>query len=223
MSDNLYFISIIAKALQEPDIKKALKKAFREIKKKRREKRYAQGYLNFKLFMDTVCSCHETVTNDYIRELIAEHATGTFEGTEQEKKVLTNIICLRPQWMVEYLTICRQEAEEDLTQESFPEIAVLSEEYPARYVSFPKGPARQRLDDILPGNYKLELVNTGWIIWEGQLTGSDLIWTALPMAADTKGVKEKHKREIDLLNNGELILRTYAGKLKGSIEIELTI
>ncbi len=222
MSDNLlYFISIIARALQSPDVDRALRDAVHEIKKKGKEERYAEGFRNFELFMDTVCSRHEAVTNDYIRELIAELATGTFEGTEQEKKVLTNIICSHPQWKAEYEAFCRMEAHEDLTQ-VFPEIAVLSEKGPARYVSFPKGPGCQRLDNILPGNYKLELVNTGWIIWEGELTASDLIQTALSAAAATKDFKKRPKRKIDLLNNGELMLRTYAEKLKGSIEIELT-
>ncbi len=222
MSDNLlYFISIIARALQSPDVERALRDAFHEIKKKGKEERYAEGFRNFELFMDTVCSRHEAVTNDYIRELIAELATGTFEGTEQEKKVLTNIICSHPQWKAEYEAFCRMEAHEDLTQ-VFPEIAVLSEKGRARYVSFPKGPGCQHLDNILPGNYKLELTNSGWTIWEGELAAKYLVQTDLRVAAGGPDILKQPTKEIDLLDNGELILRTFKGRKKGRIEIELT-
>ncbi len=221
MSDNLlYFISIIARALQSPDVEKALRDAFHEIKKKGKEERYAEGFRNFELFMDTVCSRHEAVTNDYIRELIAELATGTFEGAEQEKRVLTNIICSHPQWKAEYEAFCRMEAHEDLTQ-VFPEIAVLSEKGPARYVSFPKGPGSQRLNDIIPGNYRLELTNTGWTIWEGKLTAEELILPEGENLSLAAGVGAPTKK-IDLLNNGEVILRTYAGIESGCVDIELT-
>ncbi len=200
MSDNLlYFISIIARALQSPDVERALRDAFHEIKKKGKEERYTEGFRNFELFMDTVCSRHEAVTNDYIRELIAELATGTFEGTEQEKKVLTNIICTQV----------------------FPEIAVLSEKGPARYVSFPKGPGCQHLDNILPGKYKLELTNSGWTIWKGKLTAEELILPEGENLSLAAGVGAPTKK-IDLLNNGEVILRTYAGIESGCVEIELT-
>ena len=43
MSENLYFITIIAKALQAPDIEKALRKAFCKIKQMGAEERYAEG------------------------------------------------------------------------------------------------------------------------------------------------------------------------------------
>ena len=59
MSGNLFFIPIIARALQEQDIEEALRKAFREIKKKGTQKRYAEGFKNFELFMDTAYSRHQ--------------------------------------------------------------------------------------------------------------------------------------------------------------------
>ena len=47
MSENLYFITIIARALQEPDIEEALRKAFGKIKQMGAEERYAEGFKNF--------------------------------------------------------------------------------------------------------------------------------------------------------------------------------
>jgi len=223
MSDNLlFFISIIARALQSPDVERALRGAFREIKKKGSEKRYAQGYLNFELFMQEVYNRYQVTAAGHVRELIARLGTGTFEGPVQEKESLLNIINSHPEWKAEYEAFCRMEAHEDLTQD-FPVIAVLSEKGPARYVSFPKGPGCQRLDDIIPGNYKLELTNTGWIIWEGQLTAKDLISSEAHEGENLRLAAGPAipTRKIVLLD-GDMILRTYAGAESGRIEIELT-
>ena len=127
MSDNLlFFISIIARALQSPDVERALRDAFREIKKKGREKRYAQGYLNFELFMQEVYNRHRITAADNVSELIAMLGTGMSEDTLQEKELLLNIINSHPQWKAEYEAFCRMGADEDLTQD-FPVIAVLSQ------------------------------------------------------------------------------------------------
>ena len=48
MSENLYFIPIIARALQEPDVEEALWKAFRKIKRMRAEEQYAEGFKSSK-------------------------------------------------------------------------------------------------------------------------------------------------------------------------------
>ena len=88
-------------------------------------------------------------------------------------------------------------------------------------MSFEKGPGCQRIDDILPGGYKLELINTGWIIWEGKLTAKELFQPEDKNLLLAAGAGQATK-EIDLLNNGDLMLRTYPGNESGSIEIELT-
>ena len=222
MNNNLFFIPIIVVALQSPDIEIALRDAFREIKKKGREERYAEGFRNFELFMQEMYNrCQVTATND-VRELIALLGTGMFEGSLQEKELLLNIINSHPQWKAEYEAFCRMEDYEDLTQD-FPVIAVLSEEYPARYVSFPEGSGCQRLDNIVPGNYKLELTNTGWIIWEGHLAAEKLISSEAPKSENLSLAAGDAipTDEIDLLENGELMLYTYAGTESGCIKIEL--
>jgi len=223
MSDNLlYFISIIARALQSPDVERALRDAFREIKKKGREKRYAQGYLNFELFMQEVYNRYQVTATDHVRELIARLGTGMFEGHQQEKALLLYIINSHPQWKAEYEAFCRMEAHEDLTRD-FPVIAVLSEKGLVREITFTKVSGCESIDNIVPGKYKLKLVNTGLTIWEGHLTAEELISSEahkgenLPLAAGAA----KPTGEIDLLGNGDLILRTYAGPDNGRIKIEL--
>lgn len=226
MNDNLYFIPIIAEALRGPDIDNALGHALREIIRKGNEERYAKGSINFKFFMHTAYDRHEFISTHYICELMVELTTETFEGTAQDMKSLLDIISSHPEWQAEYETFRRREDLADLMRNSFPVVAVVSRKGPARYVSFAKGPGCQHVNDILPGHYKLELVNTGWIFWKGQLSAKELIWSKahegenLRLAAGEK--KEKPTSEIDLLNNGDLTLRTYAGTESGHIEIELT-
>ncbi|MCK4787320.1 MAG: hypothetical protein KAV87_26415 [Desulfobacteraceae bacterium] len=223
MSENLYFISIIARALHEPDIEKALKEAFRKIKRMRTEERYAEGFSNFELFMDSAYRHHKITATDYAHELIAQLVTGTFEGSTQEKRSLLDFITSHPEWKTEYEAIRRMEEDENLMQE-FPVIEVSSDKGIVIEKTFKKVPGCESFDGILPGNYKIRLVNTGWVIWEGELTAKELMWSEahkgknLPLAAG----KRRPTDEIDLLNNGEVILRTYAGIESGCIEIELT-
>lgn len=52
MSDDLFFIPIISKALQQPDQAQSLKEAFEQIEKLASEKRYQRGYQQFCSFMN---------------------------------------------------------------------------------------------------------------------------------------------------------------------------
>ncbi len=222
MSENLYFIEILARALQEPDVESALKKAFAEIKQMGTQKRYLKGFRNFELFMEAAYLRHEITVTDCVRELIAQLATGMFEGTEHEMELVLNIIRSHPELQAEYEEICRWEASEDLKQ-GFPVVGLFNDKGLVGERTFEKVPGRKSFNDILPGNYIIKLVNTGWVIWEGELTVEELMCTkALPLAAETEGIQIEHTSEKDLLNNGQVILRTYAGIESGSIEIELT-
>jgi len=123
MSEHLYFITIITQALQEPDSEKALKRAFRKIKRMGAEKRYAEGFENFELFMDAAYSRHQITATDHVCELMAQLATGMFEGSAQEVQWLSDTINSHPEWKAQFEAIRRSEAEENLMQES-PVIAV---------------------------------------------------------------------------------------------------
>ncbi|KPL24975.1 MAG: hypothetical protein AMJ75_02240 [Phycisphaerae bacterium SM1_79] len=221
MSENLFFIPILAKALRDPDIERSLRNAFFEIKKMGTQRRYAEGFENFELFIDAAYSQHEITTSYRIRELTAQLATGIFEGTAREIESLLDIIRSHPQWQAEYEAILRMEADEH-SANRVPVIEVASDKGLAIGKVFRKVPGCESFEGILPGGYKIKLVNTGWIIWEGELTAKELILTALPMAAETERIRNRPTKRLDLLNNGELILRTYPGRKEGRIEIELT-
>jgi hypothetical protein len=218
MSENLYFMPIIAQGLQERDSKKALREGFCEIKRLGTKKRYAEGFSNFQLFMDSAYRHHKTTTMDCACELIAQLVTGTFDGNLKEAKTLLEFIKSHPDLKMRYESIRRMEEDEG-SGWSFPLIGVSSDRGYDVTMEFKEVPGSESFEGVLPGNYKIGLVNTGWTIWLGELTARELIATDLRLAAgDDEGRPTSQK---DLLDNGEVILRTYAGIESGSIEIEL--
>jgi len=223
MSNDLFFIEPIIKALREADAEKALRKAFYEIKKKGSQKRFSEGFDNFRLFMQEVYSQYRITVTGHVRELMARLGTGMFEGSIQEKELLSNVINSTPEWKSEYEAICRGQAKENQLQDVVM-IGVLNDKGLVSEKTFKKVPGITVFEGILPGRYKIKLVNTGCIIWEGELTAKTLIWfqankdANLPLAAGPATPTSN----IDLLDNGEVILHTYAGIESGRIEIELT-
>lgn len=228
MCEGLYFIPILAKALQQPDRKAALSDAFREISKRAARQQYAEGFKNFQLFMVAACSHHKTVEIDHVRELIVELVTETLEGTEEERRLLLKTIDSHPEWKAEYGAICEELIDEDLGQSSFPVIQVLGDTGLAGEVRFEKPAGCESIDGISPGDYSLILANNGWVIWAGRLTAKDLVWAEaygakdLDLAAETGDTHRRPTREIVLLD-GDVILRTFPGIESGSIEVELAV
>jgi hypothetical protein len=220
MGENLFFIPIIAQALRGHNVENALRKAFQKIKRMGADERHAEGYRNFELFMEEAYNRYQITATDHVRELIDQLGTGMLEGPIQEKGSLLDIIRSQPEWEAEYKEFCCMEADENRTRD-FPVIEVSNDKGLIIRKTFEKVPSRISFKDIVPGSYKIKLVNTGWIIWEGELTTKELIWTTLHMAAETKGTQKQPTNEIDLLDNGKIILHTYAGSEKGSIEIKL--
>ena len=225
MSRNLYFIPIIGKALKEPDVAAALEEAFGEIENKGEQERYAEGLKNFERFMQIAYLHHDAAMDDHVRRLIAELATGAFVAREPERKLLWELINSRPDWNVESLMFCCEDPTMDFLQDLDLVIQVSSMERIVGELRFDKVPGRESIGGIVPGNYVLKLLNTGWTIWHGELTARELIRseafgeTDLRLAAgDGEGRPINQK---DLLNNGDVVLRTFAGTESGSIEIEL--
>ena len=225
MSESLYFIPIIERALKGPDVAVALDKAFCEIELKGVQEPYTEGWRNFEQFMDIAYSHREAVVSDHVHRLIAELATGTFDDTERERELLLDVINSRPDWKEEYEAFCHQYATEILVQDLRPIIQVSHNERIIGDLDFDKVPGCKSIDGIVPGNYVLKLLNTGWTIWRGELVARELIQAETCGDRDLRfAAGESEGRptgEKDLLHNGEVVLRTYAGIENGSIEIEL--
>jgi len=224
MSENLlYFIPVIARALQGSDVEKALREAFCRIERMGTEKRYAEGFENFEIFMDQAYDQHKIAVTDNIRELMAQLGAGMFEDLPREKEILLDIITLHPKWQAEFEAICHMGSDENFTEES-PVIEVSSDRGFVLEKTFKTIPGCESFEDVLPGDYRVKLVNTSWIIWEGRLTDKELICSEgknLLAAAETGDAHTKSTSR-EVLLGGDMILCTYAGIESGSIVIELT-
>ena len=89
MSNDLYFLPIIADALRQAEPKEALRAAFEEIKALGQHPQYEQGFLQFQRFMAEVKKNWEKPLKkpadyaiDVIRWLALQVAGGLLEGDE---------------------------------------------------------------------------------------------------------------------------------------------
>lgn len=81
----------------------------------------------------------------------------------------------------------------------------------------------QTVSGLTPGSYSLRL-DSGWILWKGELSKADLIWRhaypeePLPLAAETEPASAMASREIGLLE-GELVIKVTPGRSSGRMDI----
>ena len=99
MSDDLFFIPMIAKALREPDPKAAMIDTFEQIRAMGTEPRYQRGYKQLIEFMglDWEASCmrsHElqrkvkTASYDQVRQPIYQRSAGRWKNYQQHLQPL---------------------------------------------------------------------------------------------------------------------------------------
>ncbi len=225
MTRGLYFIPMLERALKEPDPAAALVRAFEQIDLKGAYEPYTEGHRNFLRFMTLAWSHRDAVTRDNVYRLLAEWALGPVGASETQDRSLLDVIRSEPRWKTDYEAFCDELAIAHRAEVPDPTIEVVKDEQKVGEVHFDRVPGCQALGDIAPGDYTLKLLNTGWIIWHGELTSTELICTDaygdvdLCLAAGLDQTKPTDEK--DLLGNNRIILRTYAGLERGSIEIEL--
>jgi uncharacterized protein YaaR (DUF327 family) len=230
MSNELYFISIIAKALQEKDTEQSLKQAFKQIKSLGTRPGYEQGFEQFQRFMDTVNEHVETGVPDsqfrdeLAKELIVELATDTFEGSSKDKKKALDIIRSNPRWQEEYDKLVNEIEELSQVPEAV-EIVISRDNEPFKSVTFDDVPGSKTIERITAGLYKISFAS-GQTIWEGKLGEQDLVWArAYPgrpfdLAADTTGRQPKPVKQISLFD-GDIIISIYPSIESGSMNITI--
>ncbi len=229
MSKYLYFIPIIFQALKQPNRKEALRQVFEKIEKLGQEQEYREGHRQFLWFMDEVVRQKEISENrpdllgpEIIRELILELATGAFEGDQDERDAAIEMLRSRPEWFNEYERLIADF--EAPIEQIRTKIIVEKDGRHFGEIALEQIPGSGSIGKIVPGEYEIKL-ETGWMLWEGDLTEEDLLWTkafpgrALDLAADTGETKKRPSREESLLG-GEIIVRVFPGIESGKIEIE---
>ncbi|MEN6428747.1 MAG: hypothetical protein ABFE13_25645 [Phycisphaerales bacterium] len=225
MDDSLYFLTILARALKQPEPQQSLEEAFAQIKRMGSQERYGEGFADFECFMDIACSHADAVDTDLARELIAELATDTSDGPE-ETRSLFSVVESNPVWKAEYQEMCAELAGQLGSHESVPVISVSGATGKIGETALEHIPGRASIDGVSPGVCVVRLLNTGRVLWEGQLSSEDLIWASaygardLDLAART-GDADRPPTRTWVLWGGDVILRTFAGVENGTIEIEL--
>ena len=231
MDNDLYFIPIIARALQQKGTEESLKQAFDEIESLGQRPDYWQGYQQFRQFMVAVNGHVKENESDLlevntVRALMTELATGTFEGSDEEKQMALGIVQSRPQWRDEYDTLVAEIERLRKTPEGIG-ILVSRENELLESLTFTKIGDCKTIDNIIPGSYNIAFA-TGRVIWQDQLDKRDLVWTeaypgqALRLSADT-GQPEGEPTQQSSFFDGEIVLRVFAGLESGRIEITMNL
>lgn len=229
MTDELYFIALIERALQATEPKAALLEAFQTIKAQNNAQSASQGFSQFEQFMDTVVRHAADKTAiltaqvfNLVHELMTELATDSFVGAEQDRQAALDLIQSRPQWRQEYVQLLTELREAfDRTQEA----SLLLERDGQSIATWSKvkvGETRS-VGDLGPGFYRLKL-DTGRVLWQGTLTEREVLWTVaypgrpLRLAAAQGQYPDQPTLEAHLLAN-ELLLRIFPGLESGRIEV----
>jgi len=230
MTKNLFFLRLIADALQQPDTKAAIKDAFEKIEKLGQKPEYRRGFKQFNQFMSVMNTGLETPSDSFtrggkhfLRDIAFQLATGLFEGNKQQTQTLLQLINSDPGLKDEFETFI-----EGSSKMIMPEInlEIIIERNGETIISIPikSGKFSEKIKNIYPGQYEIRL-NTGRVLWEGELTHRDLLWTEafpdadLALAADTSDTPAEPTKEIKLLN-GEFSIRVFPGIEAGLLEIE---
>lgn len=221
MNKDLFFVPIIAKAVAQADRKASLRQAFNEIAELGQKPEYAQGLKQFRQFMEAAAAHAQEWATTCVRSEIADLVTRSAD-TEQPRWDLADLLEENDEWRQE-----REAAsgEVDLVVRS-PGIAlalVKNDGATVGTVRLTENLASGSIVNVLPGSYVLVL-DTGWTLWEGTLTGRDLLWIEafprqpLKLAADTCEAASECTKQIDLLD-GELRLSIYPGIESGWVGI----
>jgi hypothetical protein len=224
----LYFIPIIAQALNSDDPKRAMEEAFSEIRELGNQSEYAEGFRQFLEFVEVAVkpSAKDSkervqIVKNAIYRLIYDLATDTFDGDEEQKNALLNAFRSIPEWKAEYERI-KEEAQAFQAPETPMEVEVLKDD---RIIGSSVLSAKATfISSIRPGSYTIRFSN-GRVLWEGVISPKDVIWAFaypdkdLPMAAETEPPQREPTRTLNLLN-GELIIQVFAGLESGEIRLK---
>ena len=226
--NSLYFIPIIARALRHDDPRRAMQQAFHEIRELGKQPEYKEGFRGFQDFARAGLKPLEEdpekgmqLVRNAIYRLIYDLATDTFEGDEKQAESLITALRSHPEWNAEYERITG-EARQFLAPETPIEVEIVKEKETIGSMPISSLPAC--VSSIKPGSYTIRLSN-GRVLWEGELTREDVIWTFafpakdLAMAATTEPQQREPTKAVSLLG-GELVMYVFAGLEAGEIRIE---
>lgn len=231
MGNHLYFIMLLSRALQEPDVVAALHRALSQITDLGRQPEYGEGWAQWQAFMaqvrehwDAEAEVLRQVAVSLIEDMIlAESLMVAIPRPPQQEEANRQRLSA-PKWSL-LVKQSREAFQPFLPRHRYPSILVTCRGRTLASIPTSPSPASHRVEEVLPGQYQIAL-DSGRVLWEGELTRADLLWEAafpelgLAMAADTEEDALPTTRDIVLLD-GAVVLRTSPGMEHGHLLIEI--
>jgi hypothetical protein len=226
----LFFLPMIAEALQKPDPKKGLHEAFEEIENLGRQTEYKQGINQYQMFMFEINKNigvssrlpEDILLNTMLLDLGLQVIAGVFEQNRDDEQASLDLIKSRLDWENQFKRLC-SETEKGKAPDRTTKIIINKDGEYLETIKFSRPTFIKTLRDIKPGLYEFKL-ETGRILGEETLTKKELLWTYaypeqdLKLAADTGDTVEQPGKEIEFLN-GELILQVFPGLESGRLRV----
>ncbi|MBC2714913.1 MAG: hypothetical protein HF978_06350 [Desulfobacteraceae bacterium] len=231
MNNYMYFLALIADALQQPNPKNVLAEALSKIIQLGKDPRYEQVFLQFQHFMIEVSknweiyfSKPDDIYYDNLQDLAFQLATDIFQGDQDETQNILDQIRSHPPLWNEYDELC---SEAKPARFAHQQMNIIVEYEGEHFYSLPIQitPITKMISGALPGRYIIRF-NTGRILWQGELKEHDLLWgkafpaRELELAAETEERTAIVTREIKLLD-GEMIIRIIPKIESGCIEFTI--
>ncbi|MFC1734767.1 hypothetical protein ACFL1X_01525 [Candidatus Hydrogenedentota bacterium] len=226
-NDRFFFIPMLDRALREEHQSRALKKTFEQIEIMGREPRYSEGAEQFRLFLETTCQFIEfnpidENSEELVWAILLEMVTQALEHSESMPAVIRAFGDIFPEWKEN-----SEQLEIEIVELNKPVIMQLLLERNNNIVGtveISDLSGSGVFKGITPGFYRAIL--NGRVVWEANLTESDLVWTAafpgrdLELAAATDKGETAPIPSVDLLN-GEIVINVFHGTENGSLEIKV--
>lgn len=223
-ANDLYFIPILLRAFEKPDIAAGLKEALLDIRRLGASPEFAAGYRQFEEMVTSGLDTIEPESSyEVMHTILFALATDTFDGPEDVTAQLREQITRNPALSTMYNRICDEIAE--AAGESPLAFELVRDHVLIRSVTLTDTSRDTRIAGIIPGQHELRLAN-GRVLWEGTVTPHDVLWNvAFPgenfaMAAETGDEDQKITR-VETLLDGELTLSFHPGLESGVLVISL--
>lgn len=221
MKTEIYFIPILARALESPARRAALIDAFREIARLGQRPDHADGFAQFQEFLRSGTVGQAPALSVMLFGLVAELLAAEPESASSEFAGAVAMLRRVPRWNAMFEQAVRELRPDDSTAQTLS-LVVHSRGHLAG--TWAIGAAGAVIGGILPGEL-IVLLATGRVLLETMLTPDDVLWSRaypgepLLLAATTAPTRETPTREI-LLLDGALQLRVFPALEHGRIEIQ---
>lgn len=223
MNDDLYFISLLIQAMESPNVRESLRKAFRKITIHAQEPRFSRSYTQFLAFMEAVkiaIDCETPEKDQSVLENEGQVSTAIEPDNETILNILEEFPELQPLWAM------MEEDNKEISLEDIPLELILHSPGAAPItlcLAHPYHPIR--VEPILPGTHELTLAS-GRMLWKDNLTEADLLWSYVkpdkPMRL-AAGISDETVTRQTCVFDGNIIIRVCAGRTFGRLEIEVCI